>query len=49
MAFMCIPALTLSPRYVMVTCFTHGDGVGGRGAGELDAEGGGGESVEQNV
>ena len=31
--------LTLSPRYVMVSCLTHRDGNGGRGGegGELDA------------
>ena len=39
--------LTLSPRNVMVTCLTHGDGVGGRrGGGEFDAgDGGGGRGV----
>ena len=33
--------LALSPRYVMVTCLTHEDGVGGWGEWELEAGGGG--------
>ena len=36
--------LTLSLRYVMVTCLNHGDGVGGRGVRRKD-----GWSVEQNA
>ena len=33
----------------MVTCLPHGTGVGGGEGGELDAEGGGEGSVEQNA
>ena len=34
--------LTSSPQYVMVTCLTHRDGVGGRGGWALDKGGWGG-------
>ena len=33
--------MRLSPRYLMVTCLTHGGGFGEREGGELNAGGGG--------
>ena len=32
----------LSPRYVTITCLTHGDGIVGRGRWEVEAQKGGG-------
>ena len=39
--------MRLSPRYIMVTCLTHGDGFGGRGGWRVGRRGWG--SVEQNA
>ena len=36
--------LTLSPQYLMVTCLTHGDSVGGRGGEGVKFDAGGGVS-----